>query len=449
MTDYERTLEQVPLIMLTDGKKSYLLTTPEMPSGAPVTHAMQQVKADAARLFPDLDKDSLRLAVQLPGRGFVGVTYGACYATLRLLAHDSDLPPVLHVKDKNTPDEPVLPSHCPSSVGETEDLFSCPASSGTVVDSASDERPILVHVKTLTGKTMRIPVLPAATADHLKSLIQAMEGIPPYQQRLVFAGRPLEDNELLVECRIVDGSVLHVITRLRGDKPVIYLFPPVPLPSVQVGLTLSPQWSFSALYPVVDVSKNRNGESSVYWQVSAEPSGTLVDLKTQTSLSYLFWEAHSEPKPFSLEQNVGTKPAFDPSQPVLNASNGIALPFSSFLPYLDKTLAALSLHTAARNDFITYWLSAFNRIHARSQLVAFRFLPQAQYEQAAKLEVDPKPDVVTRVFMLFKGVDEAETEGWRKPDEVDWVSEVGVKVDEARDEGLFRVLEWGGMEIVG
>ena len=68
---------------------------------------------------------------------------------------------------------------------------------------------------------------------------------------------------------------------------------------------------------------------------------------------------------------------------------------------------------------------------------------------SAKLEVEPKPDVVTRVFLLFKGVGEEQAQGWRKVDEVDWVKEVGVEVEQARDEKRFRVLEWGGMEVVG
>ncbi|GAA6035423.1 hypothetical protein JCM8097_000248 [Rhodosporidiobolus ruineniae] len=183
-------------------------------------------------------------------------------------------------------------------------------------------------------------------------------------------------------------------------------------------------WSFSALYPVVDISKIKEGELRVYWQVSAEPSGTLTDLKPQTSLSYLVWEAHSEPKPLTLENSRASTPAFDPSRPVLDCSNGIALPFSSFLPYLVKTLSLLTLHIAARNDF-------------------------AEYKQSAQLEVDPKSDVVTRVFMLFRGVNVSHGEGCRKPDEVNWVSEVRVEVDEAADEGLLRMLEWGGMEVLG
>ncbi|KAL7336290.1 hypothetical protein BJY59DRAFT_710714, partial [Rhodotorula toruloides] len=78
--------------------------------------------------------------------------------------------------------------------------------------------------------------------------------------------------------------------------------------------------------------------------------------------------------------------------------------------------------------------------------IGFLFLVQSDYERAARLDVNPMPDVVTRVFLLFKGVDADQTSEWKKPDEVDWVKKVGVQVDKVTDDSLFRVLEWGGME---
>ncbi len=48
----------------------------------------------------------------------------------------------------------------------------------------------------------------------------------------------------------------------------------------------------------------------------------------------------------------------------------------------------------------------------KHDFVALRFLPQASYEHAAPLDVEPKPDVVVRVFMLFKRVCEDEFDDW-------------------------------------
>lgn len=69
------------------------------------------------------------------------------------------------------------------------------------------------------------------------------------------------------------------------------------------------------------------------------------------------------------------------------------------------------------------------------------------------MAISPAPDITTRVFMLFQGVNEADLEGWgpaevRASKNTDiWRDIVGVDVERAMDVSLFRVLEWGGMEV--
>jgi hypothetical protein len=97
-----------------------------------------------------------------------------------------------------------------------------------------------------------------------------------------------------------------------------------------------------------------------------------------------------------------------------------------------------------------YWLPSFLK-HTH---VAIRFVPQTLYSRAAQLEIIPQPDVVTRIFMLFKGVSEGRLVEW--PNAINrctqdvkfWTQIVGVDVEKAEDEKLFRVLEWGGMEVL-
>ena len=179
-----------------------------------------------------------------------------------------------------------------------------------------------------------------------------------------------------------------------AEKPVIYLYPEQ---KTAVSVSLDYAGTLTATYPAYE-----NG-----WHITAEPDGTLYD-EAGNEYSYLFWEGED-------------KTDYD-------FSKGFCVAGVDTADFLRETLAAIGLTPKEYNEFIVYWLpkmqdNPYNLISFQSE----------RYTDTAKLDIDPTPDSVLRVFMAWKPLHRAQN------------IEPQTFTPFARDG--FTVVEWGGCEV--
>ena len=176
-----------------------------------------------------------------------------------------------------------------------------------------------------------------------------------------------------------------------GGKPVIYLYPEK---EQEVNVKLDLDGKFTFTYP-----EYNNG-----WNVTAKPDGTIIS--DGKEYSYLFWE--------------GLMPTFKP-----DFKEGFVVKGSDSAEFLRETLSQMGLTPKEYNEFIVYWApklqeNEYNKI----------YFAEDDYTDEAKLEINPKPDSILRVFMVYE-----------KADENTILPKQEIKPFERKG---FTVVEWGG-----
>jgi len=182
---------------------------------------------------------------------------------------------------------------------------------------------------------------------------------------------------------------------VNAFKPIIYLYPEE---KTDVTVELNVNGRLTCTYPEYDSR----------WQVTAFPDGTIYDKRDGTEYYSLFWEAD-------------LKADWD-------MSKGFVVEREDTADFLREKLAEMGLTPRESNEFIIYWLPLMQENECN--LITFQ---TEQYEQNAVLDIDPVPDSLLRIFMVYEECD---------PD-----TEIAPQEFEPFERNGFTVVEWGGSRI--
>jgi len=328
-----------------------------------------------------------------------------------------------------------------------------------------------IFIKTLTGKTITLKIQPSATIEDLKSMIQDEEGIPPDQQRLIYARRDqqhvtgiqLEDGHTLADYGIGSGCTLYLVLKLRG-KPVILFYPPssghfATHSSFGTTTTVSLKHkssSFTTLLPKPQILGD--GGQSISWKGVVEGRRTGQSNETPSFITvdgrrhgYLFWESIEQGDMDSTESKLMGYQSIVEHASESYLMNG----FEEYEDWCQKMLECVGLGTRERDDFVTFWAK---RVMEYGPIIIARIVPQCDVEKSCGLTVEAQSGEtheqvrvkINRVYVTMivgKTVPSefvGKTRVWKEEKEATLSDELKDSFPIVHDPEALNVVEWGG-----
>lgn len=207
-----------------------------------------------------------------------------------------------------------------------------------------------------------------------------------------------EEKEIPYNSKFIktDKGFLHYkIEGVLLKKPNIYLYPEV---ETNVEVSIKFNGEIISTYP-----RYNDG-----WKVIAKPDGTIINSEDGREYSYLFWEGR-----YNTDWDL---------------SKGYVVKGEDTAEFLQEKLSYMGLIPSEYNEFIVYWFPEMEE--NKYNFITF---VNEQYSEGIKLDIDPKPDSVIRVFMVYKPLNK------------------DMKVEEPKlkkyDRKGFTLVEWGGARV--
>lgn len=186
---------------------------------------------------------------------------------------------------------------------------------------------------------------------------------------------------------------------VMSEKPVIYVYPNK---TTKVNIQLDVKGEFTFTYPPYN-----NG-----WDLMADPNGTLhINNK---EYQYLFWDGNT---------NINVAK--------INWSEGFVVNKNELLSFLENKLFKMGLNSKESQDYITYWYP----LMSKNENNYIHFLFNEEYDEYAHITVDPKPNSMFRVYMM-----------WVNAEDMGEV-QLTEQIIPSFDRNGFTVVEWGGAQL--